>query len=309
MREFWSYLERLLAEHQLVIDRPRGSGHPRFPEQTYPLDYGYLEGTTAGDGHGIDVWRGSLAEPLLDALLLTIDLYKRDAEIKLLLGCSAQDLRKIRDFTNDDKMRSLILPRNPAALMHERRSVRHFEERPVEQALIERLLAAAAQAPSAHNRQPWRFAVLTSLESRKSLAFAIGAEFRRDLLADGVSPDDAEAQLNRSQERICQAPLAILLCVDGAVLDAYPDERRQQAELLMGVQSAAMAAENLLLAAQAEGLGGVWLCAPLFAQDVARLALKLPQEWQPQGLLLIGYPAGRPPSRVRWPLEDVSIFL
>lgn len=309
MNEFWSYLERLLGEQRLIIDRPRGTAHPRFLAHVYPFDYGYLDGTTAGDGHGIDVWRGSQAEPSLDGVLLTIDLYKRDAEMKLLLGCSVEDQQIIQEFTDGEMMRSLVLRRGPAALLHERRSVRRFLEQPVEKAVVERLLRAAIQAPSAHNRQPWRFAVLSSRESRQRLAEAIGAEFRRDMLADGLTEEEAQAQVARSQERICQAPLGILICLDVAVLDAYPDERRQQAEVLMGVQSTAMAAENLLLAAQAEGLGGVWLCAPLFAQAAARLALNLPSEWQTQGLALIGYPAVVPPARPRRPLEDVVVFM
>ena len=56
--DFWGGLAHLIAEHPLVIDRPKGLPHPRFPEVVYPLDYGYLEGTQAIDGGGIDVWRG-----------------------------------------------------------------------------------------------------------------------------------------------------------------------------------------------------------------------------------------------------------
>ncbi len=57
--EFWDFLDNLVASHTLVIDRPKGSQHPRYSDLVYPLDYGYLEGTTAIDGGGIDVWLGT----------------------------------------------------------------------------------------------------------------------------------------------------------------------------------------------------------------------------------------------------------
>jgi inorganic pyrophosphatase len=109
--EFWEYLDQLIAACPLVIDRPKGSAHPRYPELIYPLDYGYLEGSTTVDGGGLDVWVGSLPERSLTALALTVDLYKRDAEIKLLLGCDANDLQTILAFLNGHSMRATLIRR------------------------------------------------------------------------------------------------------------------------------------------------------------------------------------------------------
>ena len=109
-KAFWETLERLLTESRIVIDRPKGQTHPRYPELIYPLDYGYLEGTTAGDGDGIDVWIGSREDKSLSGILCTFDTLKRDAEIKLLAGCSAQDVEVILHF--NDSMRCLYIP-NP----------------------------------------------------------------------------------------------------------------------------------------------------------------------------------------------------
>ncbi len=75
------------------IDRPRGTAHPRYPDYIYPLDYGYLEGSTSMDGDGIDVWVGSLAERRVGGVICTVDLVKRDSEIKLLLGCTPEEMR------------------------------------------------------------------------------------------------------------------------------------------------------------------------------------------------------------------------
>jgi inorganic pyrophosphatase len=99
---FWHKLDQLVAKHELVIDRPKGSHHPRYPEMVYPLSYGYLAGTQAADGEGIDVWVGSLPERAVTAIICTIDMLKRDTEIKILLGCTAQEMQKILDFHNDD---------------------------------------------------------------------------------------------------------------------------------------------------------------------------------------------------------------
>ena len=108
---FWDYLDQLIASQPLIIDRPRGSHHPRFPEIVYPLDYGFLEGTTSGDGSGIDVWLGASGIRHLSAVILTVDLYKRDTEIKLLLGCSEQEIQTILDFHNDNGMRATFVRR------------------------------------------------------------------------------------------------------------------------------------------------------------------------------------------------------
>jgi inorganic pyrophosphatase len=109
--EFWDYLDRLVAGSQVTIDRPCGSHHPVYSELIYPLDYGYLVGTTTVDGGGIDVWAGSLPGRRLDAVVMTVDLHKRDAEIKLLLGCTEAEKQVILDFLNGSSMRAWLVRR------------------------------------------------------------------------------------------------------------------------------------------------------------------------------------------------------
>lgn len=308
--EFWDYLDRLVASSHLVIDRPKGSRHPRYPSLIYPLDYGYLEGTTTVDGGGIDLWLGSLASRALDSVVMTVDLYKRDAEINLLLGCTDQEKLTILDLLNKGSMRASLVPRlgEPLEWMRTRRSIRRFLPRVVEPDVIRMVLQAATWAPSAHHRQPWRFVVLASPHSRQLLADAMSVDFRRDLQTDGLPAEQVEAQIERSRQRISEAPVAILLCLDTTVGDEYPDAHRQNSEILMGVQGVAMAGENLLLAAHTFGLGGVWVCAPLFAQETVRQALNLAETWQPQGLVLLGYPSRIPELRPRRSLDEVAVF-
>lgn len=111
LSDFWRALDALVAGSEIVIDRPRGSAHPRYPEFIYPLDYGYLEGTRAADGDGMDVWIGSLAERRLTAIVVTLDLVKRDSEIKLLLGCAAAERRMILATHQTGAQSAILIPR------------------------------------------------------------------------------------------------------------------------------------------------------------------------------------------------------
>ena len=122
---FWHSMTQLLTTNHIMIDRPAGSCHPRYPDMIYPLDYGYLEQTTSSDGGGIDVWLGSLSTVMskdgskkLTGILCTFDRLKRDAEIKLLIGCNEDDLQVIRDFHQDMYMLYIPNPMVDNALSH-----------------------------------------------------------------------------------------------------------------------------------------------------------------------------------------------
>jgi F420 biosynthesis protein FbiB-like protein len=137
----------------------------------------------------------------------------------------------------------------------------------------------------------------------------MGADFQEDMLADGLRMEEVEARLERSRNRILQSAVTIILCLDMQVMDNYPDPLRSQAEYIMAVQSVALAGGTLLLAAHAEGLGGVWMCAPLFAPETVRRVLSLPAQWQPQGMILLGYPAQVPEAPPRRSVKEVTVYL
>lgn len=107
---FWQTLAELIEGRAIIIDRPQGSAHPRYPDMMYPLNYGYLADTTASDGGGIDVWLGSLETKTLTGILCTFDTLKSDAEMKLLIGCNPEDLQLIRDFHSE--LRTLYIPKS-----------------------------------------------------------------------------------------------------------------------------------------------------------------------------------------------------
>lgn len=189
-----------------------------------------------------------------------------------------------------------------------RRSIRRYRPDPVPPDLVTRLLEAACWAPSAHNRQPWRFAVMTDAEVKGQLACAMGMRLRADLERDGLPLEVIERDVARSYARITGAPVVILVALTLTDMDVYPDPRRSQAEWTMAVQSVAMAVQNLLLAAHAEGLGACWMCAPLFCPEVVKAALHLPEDWQPQALVTLGYPAEPPREKGRAPLASRVVY-
>src|SRR5689334_1953810 len=189
-----------------------------------------------------------------------------------------------------------------------RRSIRRYRPEPVSPAAIDRLLLAATRAPSAHNRQPWRFAAIDDSEMKEKLAMAMGERLRQDRAADGDDPQAVAADVGRSIARITGAPAVLVACLDIRDMDQYADERRRQAEYLMAVQSTAMAVQNILLAAEDEGLGACVMCAPLFCPDAVADSLDLPKGWQPQMLVTVGRPGNNGKYRPRRPLADIAIW-
>jgi inorganic pyrophosphatase len=108
---FWSRLDELIKSSEIVIDRPKGTAHPRYPGLIFPLDYGYLKGTTAVDGNAIDVWRGSAGHLKLTAVACTVDVKKKDAEIKLIIGCTEKEINIIEKHHSDKYMSCIIIRR------------------------------------------------------------------------------------------------------------------------------------------------------------------------------------------------------
>ncbi|OGO12885.1 MAG: hypothetical protein A2Y93_15215 [Chloroflexi bacterium RBG_13_68_17] len=189
-----------------------------------------------------------------------------------------------------------------------RRSVRRFRSPSVAPEVLRRILESAILAPSAHNRQPWRFVVVEEERTRRRLAEAMGGRFLEDLRRDGLAADEAERRVERSRERLLTAPALIVICLTMAEMDVYPDEQRRRAEHTMAVQSAALAAGHLLLAAHAEGLGSCWMCAPLFVPEILRAVLSLPEDWEPQGMIALGVPEIIPPDPGRRPPDEVTLW-
>lgn len=108
--DFWKALDSLVDNSEIVIDRPKGTAHPKYPNFIYKVDYGYLKNTSSMDGAGIDVWVGS-GEKQIDVIMCIVDLMKRDSEIKILIGCTEEEKQIVYQTHNETEYMKGILIR------------------------------------------------------------------------------------------------------------------------------------------------------------------------------------------------------
>jgi coenzyme F420-0:L-glutamate ligase/coenzyme F420-1:gamma-L-glutamate ligase len=184
--------------------------------------------------------------------------------------------------------------------LRSRRSLRKFSAEAVPEALVREVLKTATYAPSAHGLQPWRFVLISSPEARQALGETLTFQMRRDLQAENAPEAEIANRTRRSLRRLAEAPEIILVCRDREAV-----RTQAAAEDLMGIQSVAMAGLQLMLAAHARGLGSNWICWPLYAQAETIRALNLPTNWEPQGMIFLGWPGETPKAKELQPVEAV----
>jgi inorganic pyrophosphatase len=109
---FWEYLEKIVQNNEIIIDRPKGTKHPKYNDMVYEIDYGYIKNTKSMDGGGIDVFVGSDNNKNIDTIVCIIDLLKKDSEIKILIGCTEEEKIKVNNFLNNSEyMKALMINR------------------------------------------------------------------------------------------------------------------------------------------------------------------------------------------------------
>lgn len=109
---FWARLDELIESSEIVLDRPKGSRHPKYPDLVFPVDYGYLKDTCGGEGDEVDVWLGTAEHRRLTAIACTVDMTERDAEIKLLIGCTDEEIAIIEECHNNLHQSAIIIRRD-----------------------------------------------------------------------------------------------------------------------------------------------------------------------------------------------------
>lgn len=109
--KFWNALDRLLNETEIVIDKPKGTIKD---DLIYPVDYGCLKGTKSSDYEGIDVYVGSMENPLIDAVICTVNLYKKESEVKILFGCDEKEKEAVYHiyFGSRETLHGILIRRN-----------------------------------------------------------------------------------------------------------------------------------------------------------------------------------------------------
>jgi len=195
-------------------------------------------------------------------------------------------------------------------LARDRRSVRRFQPLPVSEEDLDRLLEAARWAPSNHNRQGWLFVVFTDAQEIRSMARRAGAALREKLARAALPGGEAAADLQENATFFGEAPALVLVlhrrptALSGALMAGDPARGLIAGEPL----SAAMAVQNLLLAAHALGLGACVMTAPLMVWDSLSSGLDLPPGHEPTCLVALGHPAEAPPAPRRKRIDQVSQF-
>lgn len=87
--EFWTACESLVASSNIFVEHKAGTTHNKYNDFIYPTDYGYICNTISSDSDCIDIWVGSSNSNAICGCIVTIDLLKRDSEIKLLYSSFA----------------------------------------------------------------------------------------------------------------------------------------------------------------------------------------------------------------------------
>ncbi len=205
---------------------------------------------------------------------------KKNASIQTIL----RD-RKI-DIFRSDKGSSLFVK-----ILKNRRSYKfEFASENVDKKLIEKCIEIARWAPSAHNRQQWRYIIIEKGMVRENLINSMNQKLRSDLEKDGKLNSFINKKVNKTRKDFMEAPYLILICLDTSELDNYSDTEQAQNEYILGVQSISASATYLLLAFELKNLAACWYCAPLFTKEIVKSTLKLPDSFIPMAFFTVGYP-------------------
>lgn len=149
-----------------------------------------------------------------------------------------------------------------------RRSVRRYQQKEIPRDAMDKILEAGRQAPSAMNRQPWHFIVVTSNESKKELSKWLFTKHIKD------------------------SPVTIVGCAKTGFLDRK-----------WSIIGTSIALQNMVIAAWALGIGSCWIGG--FKEDKVKELLEIPDKWKIVALVTLGYPDKIPHVKRKKPIEKV----
>jgi nitroreductase len=175
-----------------------------------------------------------------------------------------------------------------------RQSISHLKADDVPREVIERLLAAAVQAPNHHKVRPWRFFVISG-EGRMRIGKTLEKSLHRRV------PEAAAGALQKERVRLLRAPIVIAVAVDPPA-----DSRVSEIE---NISAAAAAVQNLLLAATASGLAAKWRTGQAAVDPLVKEELGLSVDQHLIALIYLGYPQEVPPDKERPSFEDRTVWI
>jgi nitroreductase len=186
--------------------------------------------------------------------------------------------------------------------IHSQRAIRHFSDKPVSDEAIETILNAAIHAPSAGNRQPWRFVVLRDADLKRQLGQWYLAAWQAVTAGMEVIPQPYRHGAELAQQMVT-VPVLILACIDHGRANTGPGPVTRGASIYPAVQ-------NLLLAARALGLGTVLTTLHTRYEREIKALLNIPETVETAALIPVGYPAegARFGRARRMPLAEVVFY-
>lgn len=194
-------------------------------------------------------------------------------------------------------------------IVRSRRSIRKFKPRKIPREVLRCLLDLARWSPSAHNTQPWRLIVVDDARIKARLAKEINDVWISDLVRDGIEKNEAEKRVkSKNWDRVTSSSAVIMVCLDKEVVHKHLDSRRRRVEYLIAVQSVAAYIQTLLLISHDHGLGACWMCTPLFCPRRVRRVLRLPNNLEPQAMVIMGFPDEKPSASPRKSLDEICAF-
>lgn len=182
-----------------------------------------------------------------------------------------------------------------------RRSIRRFRDDPIPEETLQAILTAATQAPSAKNRQPWRFVVVR--EEKRAEMVRVMREGVANMKAQGEDTGSSEG----SAKIMEQAPVTVFVFNPEGMHPWLAHSIEQNFQDVVNVQSIGAAIQNMLLAALDLGLGSLWICDVFYAYEELRTWLG--EEGQMIAAVSLGYADESPAHRPRKPVSDVTRWL
>ncbi len=189
----------------------------------------------------------------------------------------------------------------PFDAIQSRRSIRKFKPDPLPQEVLEEILTAGTLAPSGKNKQPWKFYVVRG-EKRAEMVSEMQKGMAR-LKEMGINTGSARYSLHVLEH----APVTVFVFNP---FSRHPLLKRDTGEIygdVVDIQSIGAAIQNMLLAAQALGVGSLWICDVFFGYE--ELCAWLEEDGQMIAAVSLGYPDQSPPARPRKPLKDVTVYV
>ena len=113
---FWQKMDTVALSSKIRIDRPKNTTHPDFANLVYPVDYGCFMDMDTDDSEMIHVYRGTLKPAKVQAVAVSVDILKRDMDVKVLYGCTEQEELEILRFLNQTDYQKCILIHRGKAL-------------------------------------------------------------------------------------------------------------------------------------------------------------------------------------------------